>query len=619
MHIMEGYLPIEWCIIWFVVMIPFVVIGAKKIIQIIQEHPEQKMTVALSGAFIFLLSSLKLPSVSGSSSHPTGAGLAAVLYGVCMTSVLSLIVLIFQALLLAHGGLTTLGANCVSMGVVGPIVGLFFWKMLRGCGMKIPVAMFFVAAFADLSTYVVTSIQLTICYHSNGFMNAFVDFMTTYALTQIPLAIVEGLLFAMFAKYLVTSRPEIFGEENAEKESKHGRAVYVAGFAAIAIAIIAILAYGASQGFEFGGSDDAGSDVINKHFEGFKRWTEGIWGSYKLPTETESMLFALQAAIGAVIIGFFIGMGYAKKKLEQGSTREERPIPSYEGKKAAPRAASLGFGSDQVEIDGIAYSSRMVGWSPLGKLFFTVALLLVGLTADSIVVPIITFCIGLCLMAYSTNFKLPLIILLAIGEAVLIMIIGCGMISILGNHSEAAIFQDKILWFDVYMTKASFDQAWLVFFRAIAGVTLMLSFASSTPIPHFAQACRKLHMPVEIIEIIVLLYRYTFLLLERMLTMIKAAKCRLGCNGVGRTIRSYAGAMVGTFIFSIELAEKSEVSLASRNYQGCFSVYRMPKSISAAWILVTIAAVVMLYFFGRDVVNWNDMSGFFGSLFGWSV
>lgn len=36
-------------------------------------------------------------------------------------TILGGIVLLFQALLLAHGGLTTLGANTVSMGIVGPL------------------------------------------------------------------------------------------------------------------------------------------------------------------------------------------------------------------------------------------------------------------------------------------------------------------------------------------------------------------------------------------------------------------------------------------------------------------------------------------------------------------
>ena len=294
----------EWCIIWFLVMIPFVAVGARKIIRIIREHPEQKMTVALSGAFIFLLSSLKLPSATGSSSHPTGTGLAVVLYGVCACSVLSLIVLVFQALLLAHGGLTTLGANCVSMGVVGPIVGMFFWALFRKFRASVPVSMFFAAFFADLMTYVFTSVQLTICYHANGVMQAFADFMTTYAVTQIPLALIEGIIFAMFARYLVTSRPEIFGDESAQKPVS--KKFYMACFAVIAAVLVVILAYGAANGFEFAGSDDVGSGTIMDNAEDFIQWTEGIWGSYELPGETESLLFALQAAIGAVIIGFFI-------------------------------------------------------------------------------------------------------------------------------------------------------------------------------------------------------------------------------------------------------------------------------------------------------------------------
>lgn len=208
MHIMEGFLDPIWCVVWFILAIPFVVLGAKKIIELMREHPEHKMTIALSGAFIFLLSSLKLPSVTGSSSHPTGTGFSAVLYGVSVTSFLATIVLIFQALLLAHGGLTTLGANIFSMGVVGPFVGALIWVLLRKAKASIPVSMFFAALFADLITYVVTSIQMTLNHGQS--IDAFVSFMTNYAATQLPLALMEGILFFMFATYLVRNKPEIF-------------------------------------------------------------------------------------------------------------------------------------------------------------------------------------------------------------------------------------------------------------------------------------------------------------------------------------------------------------------------------------------------------------------------
>ena len=208
MHIMEGFLDPIWCALWFIVAIPFVVLGAKKIVELVREHPEQKMTVALSGAFIFLLSSLKIPSVTGSSSHPTGTGFAVVLYGVCVTSFLATIVLIFQALLLAHGGLTTLGANIVSMGIIGPMFGLLFWRVLIKAGVKIPVGLAIAALFADLMTYVVTAIQMTLNHGQS--VDALVNFLTNYAATQVPLAIVEAILFFMFGVYLMSNKPEVF-------------------------------------------------------------------------------------------------------------------------------------------------------------------------------------------------------------------------------------------------------------------------------------------------------------------------------------------------------------------------------------------------------------------------
>ena len=111
MHIMEGFLPVEWAIFWWVLALPFIILGIRSITKTIKEHPETKMMLGLSGAFAFVLSALKIPSVTGSCSHPTGVGLGTVLFGPLAMSVVGSIVLLFQALLLAHGGLTTLGAN----------------------------------------------------------------------------------------------------------------------------------------------------------------------------------------------------------------------------------------------------------------------------------------------------------------------------------------------------------------------------------------------------------------------------------------------------------------------------------------------------------------------------
>ena len=194
MHIMEGFLPLNWVIVWFAVCIPFWIIGIKKLQSVSKGSVREKMTLALAGAFIFVLSALKIPSVTGSSSHPTGVGLSAILYGPFVTSILGTIVLIFQAGLLAHGGFTTLGANVVSMAIAGPIVSYFVYKAFEKKNKAL--AVFLAAALGDLATYTVTSFQLALAYPSpqGGVVASFIKFGAVFAVTQVPLAVIEGLL-----------------------------------------------------------------------------------------------------------------------------------------------------------------------------------------------------------------------------------------------------------------------------------------------------------------------------------------------------------------------------------------------------------------------------------------
>ena len=194
MHIMEGFLPLKWVVVWFVICIPFWIIGIRKLQNISKAGVQDKMTLALAGASIFILSALKIPSVTGSSSHPTGVGLSAILYGPFVTSILGTIVLIFQAGLLAHGGFTTLGANTVSMAIAGPIVSYLIYKGLAKRNRTL--AVFLAASVGDLATYVVTSFQLALAYPSadGGILTSFIKFAMVFAVTQVPLAIIEGLL-----------------------------------------------------------------------------------------------------------------------------------------------------------------------------------------------------------------------------------------------------------------------------------------------------------------------------------------------------------------------------------------------------------------------------------------
>lgn len=211
MHIFEGFLPSPWWQAWFVFSIPVILYGMYKLNKLVGERREVVPLLAVAGAFIFVLSSLKLPSVTGSSSHPTGTGMAAILFGPAITAVLGVIVLLYQAIFLAHGGITTLGANAASMAIIGPLVAFLFYKAASKAGMNFYLNVFLATAIADWVTYVVTSVQLALAFPSatGGIMGSFIAFAGVFATTQVPLAILEGALTALIMKYVVQIKSDV--------------------------------------------------------------------------------------------------------------------------------------------------------------------------------------------------------------------------------------------------------------------------------------------------------------------------------------------------------------------------------------------------------------------------
>lgn len=222
MHIMEGFLPQGHAIAWGVVCLPFLVWGFLSIKKIVANHRKAILLLAMMGAYAFVLSALKMPSVTGSSSHPTGTGLGAVLFGPAPMALLGLLVLLFQAILLAHGGLTTLGANTFSMAIAGPIVSYGVYKLCRKWKVNRLVAVGLACGLGDLFTYCVTSIQLALAHPGQaGVLASMGEFMGIFALTQIPLAIVEGILGAVVMMMLESfARPELREIGYLEKEGK---------------------------------------------------------------------------------------------------------------------------------------------------------------------------------------------------------------------------------------------------------------------------------------------------------------------------------------------------------------------------------------------------------------
>lgn len=206
MHISEGYLPIAHALAWTTAAAPAVAWSYRSLD--LRELPrERRLLMAASAGFLFALTALKLPSVAGSSSHPAGIALSVILLGPRAVPVLAFIVLLFQALLLAHGGLTTLGANVVSLGVMGPLATWVIWKAALALGISEAPAVIAAAAAGSLGVYVTAAAQLALAFPdpAGGVAASFARFGAIFAVTQAPVALAEGLFTMLLLRTLQAS------------------------------------------------------------------------------------------------------------------------------------------------------------------------------------------------------------------------------------------------------------------------------------------------------------------------------------------------------------------------------------------------------------------------------
>jgi cobalt/nickel transport system permease protein len=209
MHIADGILTWQWSIAWYIVALLFVAIGARKIAQTRRANPAYMSILALMGAAVFVISVWHIPvPVTGSSSHPNGTALASIIIGPLATAAISGIVLFFQVFL-GHGGITSLGANLISLGVVGGFVGIGIYLLLKKLGASVWLAAGVAGFIGDLATYACTALQLAFSLNPDSIGQHWAIYMLGFLPTQIPLAILEFAFTAAAVQYIQIHRPEI--------------------------------------------------------------------------------------------------------------------------------------------------------------------------------------------------------------------------------------------------------------------------------------------------------------------------------------------------------------------------------------------------------------------------
>ena len=214
MHISEGILPFSWAAFWFVASAPFLALGLRELNRRSKFDLSSKPLVGMIAAVVFVISCMPVPvPMVGTCSHPCGTGLAAILLGPTLGVVTAAVALLIQALFLAHGGLSTWGANVFTMGVMGSFAGYGIFKVMRTFGAGPVISAFAAGLLADWATYAGTAMIMAAGIKgTTPFLPLATKIGLAFVPTQLPLGIVEGVITAGIVSLLIKKRPDLLAK-----------------------------------------------------------------------------------------------------------------------------------------------------------------------------------------------------------------------------------------------------------------------------------------------------------------------------------------------------------------------------------------------------------------------
>ncbi len=130
MHIPDGYLSPSTCAVLYGTAIPFWCVAFARVKRLLNTRLVPLLAVV--SAFCFVIMMFNVPLPGGTTGHAVGVGAATVALGPWASMLAVSIALLIQAVFFGDGGITTLGANCFNMAIVGSIVAHVVYRAVAG-------------------------------------------------------------------------------------------------------------------------------------------------------------------------------------------------------------------------------------------------------------------------------------------------------------------------------------------------------------------------------------------------------------------------------------------------------------------------------------------------------
>jgi cobalt/nickel transport system permease protein len=566
-------------------------------------------TLALFSAFAFVAQMFAIPLFGGTTGHPVGATLIALVLGFWPAVIGVSITLIVQALFFGDGGITAIGANCFNMAVVMPFVAVAVYRLLAGGNASMRRRLWAAAAagYASLNiSAFVTAVEFGIqpllfrapdgrpLYCPYPLSIAIPGMMLGHLLIAGP---AEAVTTALALRFIASAQPELLTHTEWDSPKRPQWKLWLA-FAVFVLATpLGLIATGSAWG-------EWGKEELQKALgfvpAGIAQFSE-LWKApipeYEIPGLGAHSGYVISGLIGVLLVAAcaaVLSVALSRGRQQRLKERSLQAVVSaiHESLASERVAAHPGFLQNvEPRLKLLAAAALILAAASSRSIPSVLMVLAVGIAAGmaSGVPPLAVFlrATGISVL-FTAAFSLPAILnVITPGDPVLILL------------QRPAASPESAATPILAVTRQGLLTACLLILRVAACITWAWLAVATTRRDLVFASLRRLGIPKVVVEITAMTYRYLVLLLKTAEEMLIALKSRSAGKPRFTQHRTAIGGIIGALVAKAShLSHEVHLARVSRGYREAGSSIEIPKpgtrDILSFVLLIAVAVFAIL-------------------------
>ncbi|MDD7388262.1 MAG: cobalt ECF transporter T component CbiQ [Lachnospiraceae bacterium] len=252
-----------------------------------------------------------------------------------------------------------------------------------------------------------------------------------------------------------------------------------------------------------------------------------------------------------------------------------------------------GHSHDSLSIDQMAFQSGLSHINPGFKVAFSVFALIFLLAADNLAISLLVFITmyyltvirgGVSGHSYLSLLAIPL----------LFAVVTVLTIALDFSLSPVGEYHLHLFFFYIYTSRTALWKAFCLFCKVFSAVSCMYFMSLSTPVNEIICVLQQCHLPSLITELMNMIYRFIFILLEVQQKMSVSARSRLGYIDTRTSLRTFGNIGSNLFIVSMKKAGHYYDALLARCYDGQLNFLTEEKPLNKKLVLCAVLYFVVL-------------------------